>query len=266
MSRPASGDTLTVRYGDSAIPFVVRRQPERHAGKVAIHVDPDGRVMVDAAPDDPLERIRWAVTKRAPWIERHVREAHLRRVHVLPREYIGGEAVHYLGRRYRLKVTVGAHAPAAVRLRGGYVEVTCSDTAKVQSALQDWYRTKARDYFPGRIAAVASTLPWMRQLPRTRLAFLKRQWGNCSPTETLTLNIHLMQAPRECMDYVLLHELCHLREHNHSRRFYRLLDRHMPGWRETKTRLDNMADTLMRPKSNPAGALPQLTRVRFKML
>lgn len=253
MSRPGPGTTHTVRYGDSAIPFVVRRQPGRHVGKVAIHVEPDGQVVIDAAPDDLLERIRWAVTKRAPWIERHVREAHLRRAHVLPREYVSGEAAHYLGRRYRLKVSLGTDVTPVVRLRGGYIEVTCSDTGKVEPMLQDWYRARARDYFPERIAAVASELPWMRQLPRTRLAFLKRQWGNCSPAGILTLNIHLMQAPRECMDYVLLHELCHLREHNHSRRFYRLLDRYMPGWRDVKTRLDNMADTLMRPSAHSAG-------------
>lgn len=247
MSGPGSGSTLTVQYGDSALRFVVRRQPGRYAGKIAIHVEPDGQVMVDAATDDSLERIRWAVSKRAPWIERHVREAHLRRAHVLPREYVSGEAVHYLGRRYRLKVLVDVPTPAAVRLRGGYLEVACSGIPEVRSALLNWYRARAQDYFPGRMAAVASKLPWIVELPRTRLSFLKRQWGNCSPSGNLTLNIYLMQVPRECLDYVLLHEMCHLREHNHSRRFYRLLDAHMPGWRDVKVRLDQLADIAMRP-------------------
>lgn len=248
MSRSGAGTTHAIQYGDSAIPFIVRRQSERRAGSVAIHVEPDGRVTVDAAPDDPLERIRWAVAKRAQWIDLNVREAQLRLAHVLPREYVSGESVHYLGRRYRLKVTVAAQGLTVVRLRGGYLEITVPDAAQVPFVLRDWYRARARDYLQGRIAAVASMLPWVRNLPRTRLAFLKRQWGNCSPTGTLTLNIHLVQAPRECVDYVLLHELCHLREHNHSRRFYRLLDRHMPAWPKVKTRLDNMADTFMRPE------------------
>ncbi|MEJ2632642.1 MAG: M48 family metallopeptidase [Acidihalobacter sp.] len=63
-----------------------------------------------------------------------------------------------------------------------------------------------------------------------RLLAMKTQWGSCSPRGTLTMNPHLVKAPRECIDYVLLHELCHLAEHNHSDRFYRLMGQVMPRW------------------------------------
>ena len=61
----------------------------------------------------------------------------------------------------------------------------------------------------------------------------------------LTLNPHLVKAPRECIDYVILHELCHLAEHNHSERFYRLLHQVMPTWEKTKQQLDGMANKLL---------------------
>jgi predicted metal-dependent hydrolase len=59
------------------------------------------------------------------------------------------------------------------------------------------------------------------------------------------VNPHLVKASRECVDYVLLHELCHLREHNHGKRFFRILDAHMPGWRATKEKLDNLAEVVL---------------------
>jgi len=81
--------------------------------------------------------------------------------------------------------------------------------------------------------------------PAMRLQTMKVQWGSCSPAGRLTLNPHLVKAPRECIDYVLLHELCHLKEHNHSRKFYMLLERHLPQWRRKKERLDELADMVL---------------------
>lgn len=67
------------------------------------------------------------------------------------------------------------------------------------------------------------------------------QWGSCSPNGRITLNPHLVKTPRECIDYVILHELCHIAEHNHSERFYRLLKQVMPHWEKVKACLDGMA-------------------------
>jgi len=71
---------------------------------------------------------------------------------------------------------------------------------------------------------------------------MKKQWGSCSPQGTILLNPYLIKAPRECIDYVVLHELCHLKEHNHSPRYYRLLSQLMPDWEPVKARLDRMAE------------------------
>jgi predicted metal-dependent hydrolase len=76
---------------------------------------------------------------------------------------------------------------------------------------------------------------------------MERQWGSCSPTGRLTLNAHLVKAPRECIDYVIIHELCHLQERNHGPRFHRLLDAQMPGcWRIMKERLDGLVEQILR--------------------
>lgn len=237
----------SVLYGAESIRYVVRRQAARKSGRVAIHVDPDGRVLVDVPENASDKQIRTAVTRRARWIHGHLAAIRLRRAHVLPREYVSGESLLYLGRRYRLKVVTKGGSPAAVRLRGGYIEVTvpARSPMAVRDALNRWYRGRARFVLEERLDAMTSSLRWIRTVPAMRLQTMKVQWGSCSPAGRLTLNPHLVKAPRECIDYVLLHELFHLKEHNHSQRFYRLLERHLPQWRRKKERLDEIADLVL---------------------
>jgi predicted metal-dependent hydrolase len=235
-------------YGDEVIAFSLRRQSSRTVTRVAIHVEPDARVLVDAPDTAPLADVLAAVKKRARWISQHVGAARARRANVIPRDYVSGESLHYLGRRYRLKVIVKADATVEASMRGAFISVTVPEHAPstIKSTLDTWYRQRARELFADRLAAVAAPLRWVKQLPPTRLQFMTVQWGSCSPSGRITLNPLLVKAPRECIDYVLLHELCHLLHHNHSPKFYRTLDRHMPNWRAVKEKLDNMAEEVFR--------------------
>jgi hypothetical protein len=176
-----------------------------------------------------------------------VAEVRHRLAHAPPREHVSGESLLYLGRRYQLKVVADAPTHGGVRMRGAHVEVAVAvaDAAKVGAMLEAWYGLRAREMMASRLEAVAAPLRWVHALPPLRLRAMKHQWGNCSPAGRLTLNPHLVKAPRECIDYVILHELCHLKEHNHGPRFHRLLDACMPGWREVKKRLDGLVDQLM---------------------
>lgn len=237
-----------IAYGDEVIAFSLRRQPSRIVTRVAIHVEPDARVLVDAPDIAPLADVLVAVKKRARWISRYVDAARARLAHVLPREYVSGESLHYLGRRYRLKVVIDAGAKAEARMRGAFITVTTPEQAPtaIKAALDAWYRQRAREVFADRLTAVALPLRWVKQPPPTRLQFMTVQWGSCSPSGRITLNPLLVKASRECIDYVLLHELCHLLHHNHSPKFYRTLVRHMPNWRAVKEKLDNMAEEVFR--------------------
>lgn len=253
MSRKAQtatdpGRLRSFPYGDTTIRFRLRRQSDRQRRQVSIHVEPDGSVVVDAPPEATDALILAAVKKRARWIAGHQADIRARQAHVLPREYVSGESMLYLGRRYRLKVTVQEGAAAQARLRGGYLEVVASTRtpAVLRPALDDWFRVRARDVLAQRLMAVAAPLRWVKELPPMRLQVMKIQWGSCSPAGRLTLNPWLVKAPRECIDYVLLHELCHLQHHDHSSRFYAALDRNMPNWRATKARLDDLAEQVFR--------------------
>lgn len=108
-----------------------------------------------------------------------------------------------------------------------------------------WYRERADTYFRRRLVELVRKTPWVEQAPSVKLVSMKRQWGSCSPAGAINLNPNLIRAPRECVDYVLLHELCHVREHNHSKAFYSLLDEAYPGWRPIKRRLDCLAELIL---------------------
>lgn len=236
----------TVRYGDQTIEYSVRVNPRRRE-RVAIHVHPDGAVEVEAPEETSEEAIRTAVLKRARWVLRHVADARGRLRHVLPREYVSGEQVLYLGRRYVLKVIEAPKAERSVRLKGGLLVVVADniDRTALRARVRAWYRVKARDYFQTRIRAITKALPWVQEPPPFRLLDMKRQWGSCATGGTITLNPFLVKAPRDAIDYVITHELCHLREHNHSPEFFRLLSRAMPGWEAVKSRLDHSAEIIL---------------------
>jgi predicted metal-dependent hydrolase len=191
--------------------------------------------------------VQAAVQRRARWISGHLAAIRERLAHVLPREHVSGESLLYLGRRYLLKVVIDKPRHGSVRMRGGRIEVAVAkrDAAQVRMALDAWYRARAGEVLAARLAAVVPSLRWVRECPPPQLRAMKRRWGSCSPAGRLTLNPNLVKAPRECIDYVLIHELCHLKEHNHGPRFHRTLDRQMPGWRQVKERLDGWVEQFM---------------------
>ncbi|MDY0207556.1 MAG: DUF45 domain-containing protein, partial [Pseudomonas sp.] len=116
---------------------------------------------------------------------------------------------------------------------------------KAQELLSNWYKGRAKDVFVKRLDVMLEQALWVTERPPIRILTMQTQWGSCSPSGRLTLNPHLVKAPRECIDYVILHELCHIAEHNHSERFYRLMNQVMPQWEKTKKKLDGMANRLL---------------------
>lgn len=237
---------LTLRYGVQSTEYDVR-ESVRLTAKLRIHVEPNGALLVEAPVGTSEKKIRAGVQKRARWIMDHINRFGDYRRHALPREYCSGETHFYLGRRHPLKVIAQPGAPRSVRLIAGRLEVStpAGDAVDVKLALQRWYRQRALSYFNLRTTRLVAQLSWVQTAPPIKLLKMTRCWGNCSPHGAITLNPALIKAPVHCVEYVLLHELCHLEEHNHSARFYALLDRHMPEWRKAKDELDGLSEMLL---------------------
>lgn len=233
-------------YGDERITFECKPRPLVN-GRILIKVHPDCRVVVSAPQDTDDQQVLNAVEKRGRWIYQQLRDFRKQLEYITPRQYISGESHYYLGKQYMLKVIVAPSEAQGVKMLRGKLEVTLrhKSAEKVLQLLTDWYKARAREVFAKRLNAMLEQALWVNDSPSLRILTMQTQWGSCSPNGRVTLNPNLVKAPRECIDYVILHELCHLAEHNHSERFYRLMGQVMPDWEKTKKRLDGMAGMIM---------------------
>jgi predicted metal-dependent hydrolase len=234
-----SPERHTLQYGETLIEYDLDFAPRK---TLAISVEPNLRVSVVAPPDTAPDAIAAKVRQRAPWILRQWRELEQYLPALPPRQYLSGETHRYLGRQYRLKVLEGQ--PERVKLSRGWLHIWTPDkgnTGQVRTLLDAWYATQARRVFPERLAAMLPRFQpvGITEPPKLLIKPLQARWGSCTGAGTLTLNLKLMQVAKTYIDYVIVHELCHLVEHNHSKRFYVLLDRMMPDWRERRRQLND---------------------------
>ena len=227
----------TLLYGDTAIEYTLTYAPRK---TLAIQVHPDRAVTVKAPARSDFAAVEALLRRRAPWILRKQAEFAAAPPRPPPRRYVSGEDFVYLGRQYRLKVTEGERA--WVKLTRGYLEVTTpakGNTAAVREQVVTWTRTQAQRVFHARLAALLPRFhPLALPEPELRVRAMKSRWGSCTRAGKITLNLALMRTRTSCIDYVIVHELCHLVEHNHGKRFYALLDRVMPDWRARRQRLN----------------------------
>jgi predicted metal-dependent hydrolase len=156
----------------------------------------------------------------------------------VPRRYVSGETHLYLGRQYRLRIRRGADG---VKLSAGFLLVTTGEHRNAKRLVNAWYRQRARDVFERRLRVLLTAAPWLNRSDHSlRVRPMTRRWGSCGPSGVITLNVDLVKAPPSCIDYILAHELSHLLELNHSKRFYALLERAVPDWRLARERLNQV--------------------------
>ena len=114
-----------------------------------------------------------------------------------------------------------------------------NNTEKVKELLTEWYRRQARRIFQERLDACFAKVRFLElDYPELTLRQMETRWGSCTPEGTIILNLRLIQVPKLYIDYVIIHELCHLKEHHHGRRFYELLNRVMPDWQSKREKLN----------------------------
>ena len=164
------------------------------------------------------DRIEAVIKGRKLWIQDKLRLQASAVVHK-PKEYVSGEAFAYLGRNYRLKCVQGAYD--SVKLKKGYLEVCTKERpleGPLQASVRDWYQTKALLKLTEKTKRYASILKV--EPTSINLKAYKARWGSCSPKGNLSYNWRIILAPHHIVDYVVVHELCHLIEHNHSPGFW----------------------------------------------
>lgn len=213
--------------------FAVRKTLE-------IAVYPDSKVVVKAPLGCNSEEIQAKVAKRSSWIRKQLMYFKQFEPKTPPRRFVGGETHMYLGRQFRLKIMIGTNEN--VKLTRGYFFVTIQENEssdKVRKLMEEWYYTKAAKQFEESLERCWERFKHISSSrPSLRLRRMKKRWGSLSRNGTLTLNPNLILVPKECIDYVVTHELCHLLHYGHTPSFYHLLDKVMPDWEKRKQKLE----------------------------
>lgn len=229
----------SVVYAGRRIDFVVSRTERK---RLTITVRPDLSVEVMAPMERGLEEIEARVRRRAPWVTRQLEEFERFLPAQPARRYVTGESHRYLGRQYRLRVEREANPGA--KLKGRYLVVAViepNDTEEVRSRVESWYRERAREIFQRHLDEALRRLARNRfPVPALKIRRMKRRWGSFTGGGAIILNPDLIKAPTPCIEYVVIHELCHSRHPNHGRAFENLLTRCLPDWKERKARLESL--------------------------
>ena len=233
-----------------------RRIPYRlHLGKrrgLRIAVTPNLVVNVFAPSRAPRSWVDEAIRERAQWIVRTLDKVASCEILCFPDRFQDGSMVRYLGREFRLAIVEGASAPPELLFdtlvvsvpaarekaaKGGAAHRANDDAA--DRIVRRWYRSVAESCFRESIdRCIAIAARHGVTEPEVTFRDMRSRWGSCSSTGRVTLNLKLVMLPETLIDYVVMHELCHLVHHDHSKRYYALLSRCVPNWRESKKRLD----------------------------
>ena len=226
----------TIHYGKTVIDYELLLM-NRKSLEIAVH--PDKSVVVKAPRSSSVEEIEERLHRRTRWIKRQITYFSQFDPRTLPRRYVGGESHRYLGRQYRLKIEKAKNDN--VLLKNGYFYIECrsKEPSHIKALLDTWYRQKADRYIPKVFDDC-----WARfnkgknEKPTLKLRKMKTRWGSLSSKGRLTVNLILIQSPKECIEYVVMHELCHLMHHNHGPAFYKQLETIMPDWKKIKHKLE----------------------------
>jgi predicted metal-dependent hydrolase len=223
-----------VQWGRTTIPYAIRRSGRR--GTVAVAVEPTGEVLLTAPASTPVERLDRVVADKARWIVARRRKVQALALPPLRREFVSGETFHYLGRQHRLLVRSGK---ARVRLHRGRIEVQVPDgpgrAERVRALLVGWYRAQAERRLPDRVER------WSKKVgviaPRTLVRQQQKRWGSCDASGTLRFNWRVIQAQLSLVDYVVVHELVHLRHRHHTSAYWASLGTVMPDYERRRSLL-----------------------------
>lgn len=226
----------TITFGSRQIAFTIVYSQRQTLG---ITVTPDSQVIVKAPVNAPFYKIKEKVQKKAPWIIRQ--QLLFLSYHPLSSEkkYIGGETHLYLGRQYRLKVIIDE--TEHVKIKGQFIEVYAKEKSRVKKLVKDWYLIHSKRKLNEIARYQSAKFKKYKVEPSSiELKSMPTRWGSCTPKGKIILNPELIKAPKGCIEYVIVHELCHLVHHNHSQKFLDLQQKEMPDWEKWKTKLEKL--------------------------
>lgn len=233
---------ISVQFGSKQIDFSLVYSERKSLG---ITVFPDKSVTVKAPYDASIDKIKEKVKAKAPWILKQQNFFLSFEPRKAENTYVSGESILYLGRQYRLNITeIGKKESEQVKLRGQFLEVFVHDKKRTKQLVKVWYQQKATIRLKEIAIPLIASFCQRHQLEVSQVKLILRdmkvRWGSCTSKGKIILNPILIKAPKGCIEYVIVHELCHLIHYNHSQKFIHLQEKEMPDWKKWKMILEKL--------------------------
>jgi len=195
---------------------------------ISIIIERDKSVVVRAPQSLSDERIKEEVRKRKVLIESKI-ESEQKTINYTAKEFVDGEQFLYLGKYYSLQINHSEER--TINLKNSFIVEACNSEV-VKNLLFEWYQQQAKEVLIPRIKSFAEHLGVKRK--HINITAAKYTWGSCTAAGTLNYNWRLVKAPPEVIDYIVVHELAHLREHNHSPEFWNIVAVQLPQYEDAK--------------------------------
>lgn len=232
-----------LKHDDQLIPYQIEHKPAV-TRRIHLRTAPDGSLLVIAPRRASIRSIHNTLQERVHEVVRFLVNAREKLRETPQLKYVHGEQHLFMGDHRRLEIVRSGACAGTVEMtsRGIRIRTAEAGSDRIKSLLEAWYRQQAAAHFSERMDLYAEKAHWVKGArPPIRLRRMKRTWGSCSARGNITLNTQLMKVPPQCIDYVIAHELCHLREMNHGKAFYALQEKLYPGWRAARSHLRKMA-------------------------
>jgi len=225
-----------IQFGSRKIDFSLEYSNRKSLG---ITVTPELSVLVKAPIDTSMEQVKEQLRKKAPWIIRQQSFFLAFHPKTPARKFIGGETHLYLGRQYRLQIQIGKDE--SVKLKGKFIEVIAREKSRAKDLLNGWYLQHAKTKFHVIAQPLIDKFKKHKVEPSS-IVFrdMPTRWGSCTPKGKIILNPELIKAPKGCIEYVIIHELCHLIHHDHTQKFIDLQTKEMKDWAKWKMKLEKL--------------------------
>ncbi len=227
----------SINYGTKELFFELKQSNRK---SLSIEVYPDNSIKVLAPQKSNLAEIKKVVLKKSRWIIKQQNYFEQFLPKTPEREYVSGETHYYLGKGYLLKIRPGTENK--VKLKGGYLNLEYRSDNPQQTAknlLAKWYYENAEKKF---LAISNKVFLQFKEfdLEKSNLEIkrMSKRWGSCHKNGKIIINPEIIKAPTKCIEYVITHEMCHLVQFNHNKKFYNLLSQKMPNWEKWKNRLE----------------------------
>ncbi len=227
-----------IQYGTQLITFSIANRARK---SIAVEVHPDTSVQIKAPLDWSIDDIKKVVSKRSKWIITQQKFFEQFLPETPKRDYVAGETHRYLGRNYILKIVKSDENKVKIQAGNLLVFTKFNSEHQVKHLLTEWYYKRATKVFEKIYEeAFQKFVQYNIDRPEFQIKRMKKRWGSYTRTGTILINPELIRAASACIEYVMIHELCHLIERNHSKKFYSLLEKVSPDWQRWKLKLEKM--------------------------